>query len=251
MRLAGKNAVVTGSTRGIGLGIARAFVREGARLVIHSRSAADCARVAKELGGAAVPISADLARSDEVRRLALEALAALGDRVDILVNNAGQPRVAPSVELPEADYRYTLDLDLNAYFVLAQALGRGMLARKSGAIINVGSMNGTMPFPERLAYCVSKAGVNMLTKVLAIEWAAQGVRVNCLAPGYVETEFIGGLRDKGLLDFEALARRTPMGRLGTPAEIAEAAVFLASDAASFVTGEVFTVDGGWSAYGYV
>ena len=96
MRLAGKHAVVTGSTRGIGLGIARAFVREGARLVIHSRSAADCARVAKELGGAAVPISADLARSDEVRRLALEALAALGDRVDILVNNAGQPRLAPS-----------------------------------------------------------------------------------------------------------------------------------------------------------
>src|SRR3990167_4917137 len=105
VRLAGKHAVVTGSTRGIGLGIARAFVREGARVVIHSRSAADCARVAKELGGDCVPIAADLARSDEVRRLALEALAAFGDRVDILVNNAGQPRVAPSEELSEADYR--------------------------------------------------------------------------------------------------------------------------------------------------
>ena len=96
VRLAGKHAVITGSTRGIGLGIARAFVREGAGVVVHSRSAADCARLAKELGGDCVPIAADLAQSDEVRRLALEALAALGDRVDILVNNAGQPRLAPS-----------------------------------------------------------------------------------------------------------------------------------------------------------
>ena len=251
MRLAGKHAVVTGSTKGIGLGIARAFVREGARVVIHSRSAADCAAVARELGPAAVPIAADLSRSEEVRRLALDALGAMDDRVDVLVNNAGQPRVAPSVELPEVDYRYTLDLNLNAYFLLAQALGRGMLARQSGAIINVGSMNGAVAFPQRLAYCVSKAGVNMLTRVLAIEWAGSGVRVNCIAPGYVETPFLTGLSAKGILDLGALARRTPLGRLGTPEEIGEAAVFLASDAASFVTGEVLTVDGGWSAYGYL
>ncbi|HBH00829.1 MAG: hypothetical protein A2X36_02070 [Elusimicrobia bacterium GWA2_69_24] len=251
MRLAGKHAVVTGSTKGIGAGIARAFVREGALVVIHSRSAADCAAVARELGPAAVPIAADLSRSEEVRRLALDALGAMDDRVDVLVNNAGQPRVAPSVELPEVDYRYTLDLNLNAYFLLAQALGRGMLARQSGAIINVGSMNGAVAFPQRLAYCVSKAGVNMLTRVLAIEWAGSGVRVNCIAPGYVETPFLTGLSAKGILDLGALARRTPLGRLGTPEEIGEAAVFLASDAASFVTGEVLTVDGGWSAYGYL
>ena len=251
MRLAGKHAVVTGSTKGIGAGIARAFVREGALVVIHSRSAADCAAVARELGPAAVPIAADLSRSEEVRRLALDALGAMDDRVDVLVNNAGQPRVAPSVELPEVDYRYTLDLNLNAYFLLAQALGRGMLARQSGAIINVGSMNGAVAFPQRLAYCVSKAGVNMLTRVLAIEWAGSGVRVNCIAPGYVETPFLTGLSAKGILDLGALARRTPLGRLGTPEEIGEAAVFLASDAASFVTGEIFTVDGGWSAYGFV
>ncbi len=126
-----------------------------------------------------------------------------------------------------------------------------MLERKSGSIINVTSVNGTLAFPKRLAYCVSKAGGNMLTKVLAIEWAASGVRVNAIAPGYVETEFIQGLSAKGLLDLPALGRRTPLGRLGTPAEIGEAAVFLANDAASFVTGEVFTVDGGWSAYGFV
>lgn len=250
MKLAGKSAVITGSTKGIGLGIARAFAREGARVVVNARNAGDCAAVAKEVSGA-IPIAADLSRSDEVRRLAREATQALGGRVDILVNNAGQPRVAPSEELPEADYRYTLDLNLNAYFVLAQEIGRGMLERRSGSIINVTSVNGTLAFPKRLAYCVSKAGANMITKVLAIEWAASGVRVNAIAPGYVETDFIKALSARGLLDLGALVRRTPIGRLGTPEEIGEAAVFLASDAASFVTGEIFTVDGGWSAYGFV
>jgi NAD(P)-dependent dehydrogenase (short-subunit alcohol dehydrogenase family) len=126
-----------------------------------------------------------------------------------------------------------------------------MLGRKSGAIVNVSSINGTIAFPERLAYCLSKAGVNMLTKVMAIEWAGEGVRVNAIAPGYVATEMVKGLAAKGILDRERLSRRTPMGRLGLPEEVAEAAVFLASDAAAFVTGSVLTVDGGWTAYGYL
>lgn len=254
MRLQGKTALVTGSSKGIGFGIARAFAREGATVVINARSGKDCQAVAVEIakeGRRATAIPADLSKSDEVRRLAREAEAALGGRVDILVNNAGQPRVAPSVELAEADYRYTLDLNLTAYFLLSQEVARGMLARGSGAIINVSSINGTIAFPQRLAYCVSKAGVNMLTKVMAIEWASQGVRVNAIAPGYVETEMVKGLAAKGVLDRERLARRTPMGRLGLPEEVAEAAVFLASDAAAFVTGSVLTVDGGWLAYGYL
>jgi NAD(P)-dependent dehydrogenase (short-subunit alcohol dehydrogenase family) len=251
VRLQGKHAVVTGSTKGIGLGIARAFVREGARVVINARTAADCAAVADELGPSAVAIAADLSRADDVRRLARESLAALDHRVDVLVNNAGQPRVAPSVTLAEADYRYTMDLNLTAYFLLSQALAPGMLERGRGSIIMVGSMNGTVPFPERLAYCVSKAGVNMLTKILAIEWAAAGVRVNCLAPGYVTSDLVRRLSAQGVLDTQKLAGRTPMGRLGTPEEMGAVAVFLASDDASYVTGEVLTADGGWSAYGYV
>ncbi|MBI2153982.1 MAG: 3-oxoacyl-ACP reductase FabG [Candidatus Rokubacteria bacterium] len=254
MRLQGKTALVTGSSKGIGFGIARAFAREGATVVINARSGEDCQAVAAEIekeGRRAIAIPADLSKSDEVRRLAREAEAALGGRVDILVNNAGQPRVAPSVDLAEADYRHTLDLNLTAYFLLSQEVAHGMLARRSGAIINVSSINGTIAFPQRLAYCVSKAGVNMLTKVMAIEWASQGVRVNAIAPGYVETEMVKGLAAKGVLDRERLARRTPMGRLGLPEEVAEAAVFLASDAAGYVTGSVLTVDGGWMAYGYL
>lgn len=254
MRLQGKTAVVTGSTKGIGLGIARAFAREGAVVVVNARSGKDCQAVAAEIGKEgrrAIGIPADLSKSEEVRRLAREAEGALGGHVDILVNNAGQSRVASSVELPEADYRYTLDLNLNAYFLLSQEVGRGMLSRRSGAIINVSSVNGTLAFPQRLAYCVAKAGVNMLTKVLAIEWAGQGVRVNAIAPGYVATEMVKGLVAKGILDQERLSRRTPMGRLGLPEEVAAAAVFLASDGAAFVTGSVLTVDGGWMAYGYL
>ena len=184
-RLAGKTAVVTGSTRGIGLAIARAFIREGARVVVNSRNAADCEAVARGLGPSALALAADLARSDDVRRLAREAGAALGGAPDVLVNNAGQPRVAPSEELPEADSRDTLDLNLNGYFVLSQEVGRGMLARGSGTIINISSIFGLVAVPQRLAYCVSKAALNMMTKVMAFEWAARGVLVNAIAPGYV------------------------------------------------------------------
>jgi len=250
-RLDGKTALVTGSTKGIGLGIARAYAREGARVVVNSRTADECAAVARALGGGALAVAADLSRPDDVRRLAGDTAAALGGPVDVLVNNAGKTVVAPSEQLSEADYRYALELNLHSIFLLTQAVVGGMLARGRGTIIHVSSITGRMPFPQRLAYCVSKAGLDMMTRVMAIEWAARGVRVNAIAPGYVETEMIRDLSGRGLLDTGRLARRTPMGRLGTADEIGEVAVFLASDAASYVTGEVVTVDGGWAAYGFV
>jgi NAD(P)-dependent dehydrogenase (short-subunit alcohol dehydrogenase family) len=242
---------VTGSTKGIGLGIARAYVREGARVVVNSRTAGDCEAVARDLGAAAVPLAADLTRPDDVRRLARETEAALGGAPDVLVNNAGKTVVAPSESLAEADYCHAMELNLHSIFLLTQALVGGMLARGAGIIIHVSSITGRMPFPQRLAYCVSKAGLDMMTRVMAIEWAARGVRVNAIAPGYVETEMIRDLSGRGLLDTERLVRRTPMGRLGTPDEMGEVAVFLASDGAAYMTGEVVTVDGGWAAYGFV
>ncbi len=134
---------------------------------------------------------------------------------------------------------------------LAREARQAFAGRVDILVIHVSSMNGTVPFPHRLAYCVSKAGLNMMTKVMAIEWAARGVRVNAIAPGYVQTEFITMLSAQGVIDPNQLARRTPMGRIGTPEEIGEVAVFLASSAASFITGEILTVDGGWSSYGYL
>jgi NAD(P)-dependent dehydrogenase (short-subunit alcohol dehydrogenase family) len=253
MSLAGRTAIVTGSTKGIGRAIAAAFARAGMRVVVNSRSEADCKAVAAELaaaGGQAVPVAADLTRAEEVRDLARQATAALG-HVDVLVNNAGRTVVAPSESLAEADWRRAMDLNLTAYFLLSQEVGRAMLARGRGSIINVSSVVGSVVFPQRAAYCVSKAGVDMLTRVLGVEWARRGVRVNAIAPGYVETEMIADLASRGLVDQARLAARTPIGRLATPDEVASAALFLASDASSYVTATVLTVDGGWTAYGYV
>jgi NAD(P)-dependent dehydrogenase (short-subunit alcohol dehydrogenase family) len=253
MTLGGQVALVTGSSKGIGRAIAMAYAREGARLVITSRNEKESEAVAAEIeasGGAAVAIPADLTRSDERQALLRRTLDAFG-QVDILVNNAGRTAIAPSESLAEADWRQVLELDLHAYFLLCQMVAPSMLARRHGVIINVTSINGTVAFPQRAAYCVAKAGVNMLTKVLAIEWAERGIRVNALAPGYVETDLIRDLIARGMVDRVRLEGRTPVRRLATPEEVAEAAVFLASDASRYITGTVLTIDGGWTAYGYV
>ena len=252
MSLEGRTAIVTGSTKGIGRAVALAYARAGMRVVVNSRSAEQCGAIAAECaaaGGTAVPLAADLADRAAARAFAIRAAEALG-HVDVLVNNAGGTMVAPSEALAEADWQRTLDLNLSAYFVLSQEIGRRMLERGRGSIINLSSVTGTGAFPRRLAYCVSKAGVDMLTKVLAVEWADRGVRVNAIAPGYVETEMIRDLASRRLVDEAALRRRTPLGRLATPEEIANVALFLASDASSYVTGTVVRVDGGWTAYGF-
>lgn len=251
--LTGRTAIVTGSTKGIGRAVALAFARAGMRLVVNSRNPAECVATAaacEAAGGTAVPLPADLADGAAAREFGTRAVAALG-HVDVLVNNAGRTMVAPSEALAEEDWRRTLDLNLSSYFLLSQVVGRGMLERGRGSIINVSSITGAVAFPRRLAYCVSKAGVDMLTKVLAVEWADRGVRVNSLAPGYVETEMIRDLAERQVLDQAALARRTPLGRLAAPEEVAEAALFLAGDGSSYVTGSVLRVDGGWTAYGFL
>jgi 3-oxoacyl-[acyl-carrier protein] reductase len=244
--LAGRTALVTGSTRGIGAAAARALAAAGVRVIVNSRDAAAVAEVAGQLGGGAVGIAADLGTPEAATRLVEDAVAAVGS-LDILVNNAGMAMPAASTELAVADWQRTIDLDLSAVFYCSQAAARHMLERGSGAIVNVSSLQAFAPLARRVAYATAKAGVVGMTRSLAAEWAPR-LRVNAVAPAYVATSMVEELVKAGRVDPAAVNARTPLGRMARPEEIASAIVFLASDAASYVTGETLMVDGGWMAW---
>ena len=244
--LEGRTALVTGSSRGIGLAVARALASAGARVVLNSRDAAAVRAAAEQVGNGAVGIAADLGSPEGAAGLVEQALAAVGG-LDILVNNAGMAMPAESTELSTDDWRRTIDLDLSAVFYCAQAAGRHMLERGSGAIVNVSSIQAFTPLARRVAYAASKAGVVGLTKALAVEWAP-AVRVNAVAPGYVATQMVEELVQAGRVSADAIAARTPMRRMARPDEIAAAVAFLCSDAAGYITGETLMVDGGRTAW---
>lgn len=244
--LNGRTALVTGSSRGIGLAVARALAGAGARVVLNSRDADAVRAAAEQVGNGAVGIAADLGSPGGAAGLVDQALSALGS-LDILVNNAGMAMPAESIELTSADWQRTIDLDLSAVFYCAQAAGRHMLARGSGAIVNISSIQAFTPLARRVAYVASKAGVVGVTKALAVEWAP-AVRVNAVAPGYVATQMVDELVQSGRVNADAIATRTPMRRMAQPNEIAAAVVFLASDGASYITGETLMVDGGWTSW---
>lgn len=247
--LEGRVAAVTGSTRGIGRAIAGAFLAEGARVIVNSRDAEAAAATARELGGGTAFVGADVSTPEGAQAVVDTAMERFG-KLDIMVANAGVNVVRDAVDYTPEEWRRVLSTNLDGVFFCAQRAGRVMLRQGAGCVIAIASVTSFNAFPKRAAYSTSKAGVAMLTKVLAAEWAGQGVRVNAIAPGYVHTDLIEGLRQAGQVDLEALRRRTPMGRLAEPGEIARVAVFLASEAASYVTGTTLLVDGGWVAYGY-
>lgn len=252
-RLEGKVAVVTGASRGIGRAIARGYAREGAKVVISARSAAGVEATAAEIragGGAAIGITADVGKADEIEALMDRTVQEFG-RLDIAVANAGIPQVKPSEEVTPADWQQVIDTNLNGVFYTCRSAGRRMLPQGSGAILTIGSLLSFVAFPQRMAYATAKTGLIGLTRVLAVEWAARGVRVNALAPGYIRTDIMEGLIAKGVLDPSHLIRRTPMQRLGQVDDLVGPAIFLVSDEAGFVTGQALAVDGGWLAYGYV
>jgi len=244
--------MVTGATSGIGLALVKACASAGDRVVLCARTAGAVDELARSLGGPARALAApaDVRRRAEVERAVALALGAFG-RIDVLVNAAGVAGAAASESLDEAEWDRIVDTNLKGTFLACQVVGRAMLDAGRGAIVNVASIVAIDAFPRRAAYGSSKAAVVMLTKVLAAEWAGRGLRVNAVAPGVVRTEMNERMIAQGNLDLAAIQRRTPMGRRGEPAEVADAILFLASDRAAFTTGACLVVDGGWTSYGFL
>jgi 2-deoxy-D-gluconate 3-dehydrogenase len=244
--LEGKTALVTGANKGLGQGIALALAAAGADIAAVSSSGADdTAAKVQALGRRFVHVQADLTSLEPIPRIIEETLATLG-RLDILVNNAGMIRRADAVDFSEADWDAVIDLNLKSAFFLCQAAGRHFIAQGGGKIINIASMLSFQGGIRVPSYTASKSGLAGITKLLANEWAAKGVNVNAIAPGYMATDNTALLRADEGRNRDILAR-IPAGRWGTPDDLAGAAVFLASAASDYVHGTVLAVDGGWLA----
>lgn len=253
--LAGKVVFITGAGSGIGRAMADAFAINGAHLALLDINEAALAQARAQLHTVFPQIEVDTylaSITDDVAvEQAVNAAQARFGRIDILLNNAGISANRPTLELAPADWRRAIDINLNGVFYCGQSVARHMVRQGSGVILNTASMYGTVAAPERAAYCASKAAVVMLTKVMAVEWAPAGLRVNALAPGYVQTALVDELVRTGRMDLDALVRRTPARRLGQPHEIATLALFLASDSAAYINGQAIVADGGWSSYSYI
>jgi 3-oxoacyl-[acyl-carrier protein] reductase len=253
MRLKDKIAIVTGASKGIGKAIAIGYAKEGAKVVLASRSLDTLKQIEGEIrerGGEALAIFVDVRNLESVQNLVEDTVRKYG-RLDIMVNNAGISMAHPSEDLSPEDWRNAIETDLFGVFYGCQAAAKVMIPQGGGSIINISSVYGIVAAPGRAAYCASKAGVNMLTKVLAIEWAKKNIRVNAIAPGYVRTELVQGVIEKGMLPLGAVEKRTPLGRIGEAEEMVGLAVYLGSEESTYMTGSVINIDGGWAAYGYL
>ncbi|MBI4473339.1 MAG: 3-oxoacyl-ACP reductase FabG [Acidobacteria bacterium] len=241
-RLDGKIALVTGGSRGIGRAICLRFAREGAAVIVNYTKGAEAAAQVvaniKKDGGKAMAIQADVANKGQVRAMADRALAEFG-RVDILINNAGILTRGTTLNLDEDELDRMMDVNLKGVINVTQAVAPHMIRNRYGKIVNLSSLAGLgTAVGETTPYALTKAAVILLTKRMALEFGPSGINVNAIAPGFVKTEMLDGV------DVETPGRKAMMGRVGTPEDIANAALFLASDEAGFITAQVLTVDGG-------
>jgi 3-oxoacyl-[acyl-carrier protein] reductase len=248
MRLNNKTAIVTGARRGMGRAIALAMAREGANVVVSDISQEDCQKVVDEiekLGRKGLALKCDVSSSNDVENMVKKTVAEFG-RVDILVNNAGILTFKPFLELTDEDWDRTLNVNLKGQFLCARAAARVMAKNKWGRIINIASISSGgcgIAFPLIAHYTASKGGVVALTEALALELTSQGINVNAICPGAIDTDMAKGTKESGQLA-QVLAR-IPKGRLGQPEEIASLAVFLASEESDYISGAAIVIDGGW------
>jgi NAD(P)-dependent dehydrogenase (short-subunit alcohol dehydrogenase family) len=246
--VAGQVVLVSGASRGIGRGLAGGFARRGATVVITGRDQATLDETARTIcppGGKVRPVVCDVADPRAIERLVPAVLAEFG-RIDTLVNVAGVNRRMPAERLSEADYDFVMDINLKGPFLLSLAVGRHMLERGKGSQINISSLNNDRPLKGVLPYAVSKAGMAHMTRALALEWGVRGVRVNAIAPGFILTDLNRKLWQQPAMQEWGLGN-TPLRRLGQPEDLVGAAIFLASEASAFMTGQELFVDGGFSA----
>jgi NAD(P)-dependent dehydrogenase (short-subunit alcohol dehydrogenase family) len=246
--LSGKVAIVTGAGRGIGYHIALALAKYGADLVICSRTISQLEEMKKEterFGRQILVQKVDVLKILEIHSMVDEALKTFG-HIDILVNNAGVNIPQWAVDVTEEAWDKIFNTNLKGLFFCAQAIGKVMIQQKKGKIINISSEAGSVGIPKRAAYCSSKGGVDLLTKVLAIEWAKYNVNVNAIGPTFIETPFTKPMFEKeGFREY--VLSNIPLGRIGIPQDVIGAVIYLASEASSLVTGHVLLVDGGWTA----
>ena len=248
--LEGKIALITGAGRGIGRATALTLARAGADVALVARSEAElrsAAQAIQQLGRRAVAFPADLSQTESLPSLAAEIDTTMGG-IDILVNNAGTNIPQDSVDVTEEAWDTIITINLKSAFFMSQAVGKVMIAQgRGGRIINMSSQTGSVALAKRAAYCASKAGLNLVTKVLAMEWASHEILVNAVAPTFIETEMTKGFLNDPDFRKYALAKNL-LKRFGTPDDIAGAVLYLASPIANMVTGHVLLVDAGWTAH---
>ncbi|MCL4395037.1 MAG: glucose 1-dehydrogenase [Chloroflexi bacterium] len=248
--LSDKVAIVTGGGRGIGRAIALGFAEAGADVVVTARTTSEVEQVAGEIstiGRRSLPLTVDVSQRNQVETLVAQTLATFG-KIDILVNNAGiSPAYVRAENLSEEDWDRIIAVNLKGTFLCCQTVGRVMIEQQRGKIINMLSAGAHVALPRLVAYCATKGGGEMITKTLAVEWAKHNIQVNAIAPAYVATDFTTGLRTNQKI-YENLMARSPVGRMAEPQEIVGAAIFLAADSSSYVSGTTVMVDAAWTAW---